>query len=66
MNRKDGEYVLWGVRHGHPDWAEAILSRDPERFEEIQMLAALDGWGRFRIAKVDLTTPPDFAGTVNR
>jgi len=61
-----GEYemVLWGVLEGNEDWQEELLSTNPDRFEEIKAMAARDGFGRFRIARVDLNRPPDFAATV--
>lgn len=58
------ETVLWGVKNGDEDWQESILCTDPKRFAEVKTLAAKDGWGRFRTATIDLTTPPDFRKTV--
>ncbi len=60
------ETVMWGVKDGDEDWQEVILSTQPERFETVKVLAAKDGFGRFRIAVVDLSTPPNFAKTINR
>lgn len=56
--------VMWGVKKGDPDWMETILSTQPERFEEVKAMARRDGWGRFRVATINLTEPPDFAKTV--
>jgi hypothetical protein len=58
------EMVLFGVRHGDEDWQEVVLSTQPERFEEVKAMAARDGWGRFRVATIDLTTSPDFRKTI--
>lgn len=54
------ETILWGVRDGNEAWQEEILSTNPARFEEIKALAAQDGFGKFRIGTVDLSTTPDF------
>lgn len=56
--------VLWGVKEGDEDWMETILSTQPERFEAVKAMAARDGWGRFRVATIDLTTTPDFTKAV--
>lgn len=56
--------VMWGVKTGDPDWMETVLCTQPERFEEVKATATKDGWGRFRIATIDMTGLPDFAGTV--
>ncbi len=58
------EKVLFGVKNGDEDWKETVLCTQPERFEVVKKLAAKDGWGRFRIATIDLSAPPDFAKTV--
>lgn len=60
------ETVLWGVKNGEPEWAECILSTNPTRFDEIKLLAMRDGFGRFRIAVIDLSSPPNFAKTVRK
>ena len=57
------ETVLWGVRSGNEDWQEEILSTNPARFEAIKSIAAKDGFGRFRVAIVDLSQPPNFRNT---
>jgi len=61
---EDHATVLWGVKDGDEDWQETVLCTQPERFEEVKATAKRDGWGRFRTATVDLTTPPDFKGAV--
>jgi hypothetical protein len=58
--------VMWGVKNGDPDWMETILSTQPERFEEVKAMARRDGWGRFRVARINLDKPPDFAKTVGK
>jgi hypothetical protein len=56
--------VLWGVKEGDEDWQETILCTQPDRIEAVKEIAKRDGWGRFRVAVVDLTTPPDFSKAV--
>ena len=58
------ETILYGVKNCEDAWKETILSTNPKRFDEIKILAAKDGWGRFRVAVIDLTTPPDFTKAV--
>jgi hypothetical protein len=58
------ETILYGVKKGDEDWEEAILCTQPKRFKEVKILAEKDGWGRFRVAVIDLDTPPDFGQTV--
>lgn len=59
------ETVLYGVRTGNEAWQEELLCTQPERFEEVKVLASKDGFGRFRIATVDLSEKPDFKKTIN-
>ena len=56
--------VLWAVRVGEPDWAEEIITEVAERIPAASEWARANGFDRLRVADVDLTTPPDFAGTV--
>lgn len=67
MNRKVGEWVLWGIREGNEGWQEELLIARPTRelFPKVRELAARDGFGRFREAWVDISTPPDFTKTLN-
>lgn len=59
------ETVLWGVLDGNEDWQEEILSTNPAKFEAIRVLAKRDGFGRFRISTIDLSSLPDFSKTIN-
>lgn len=61
---KKSEKVLFGVKVGDPDWKEAVLCTQPERFEAVKAIAKRDGWGRFRVATIDLSAPPDFSRSV--
>jgi hypothetical protein len=58
------EQVLWGCRVGMPDYMEEILSTKPENFDRVEARAMQDGWDRFRVATIDLSTPPNFTGTI--
>lgn len=62
----DTATVLWGVRNGDEDWKETVLCTQPERFDAVKILAARQGWGRFRVATIDLKDRPDFAKAVAR
>ena len=59
------EQVLYGTRKGDEDWQEEIISTNPEAFNEAQAWATEQGFNRFRIAEIDLSTPPDFTRTIN-
>jgi len=54
------ETILWGVRVGAPDWDEEILTTKPEHIEPVKEWAARNGFDRFRVARIDLSVPPDF------
>ena len=58
------EILLYGRKETDEEWQEEILSSQPENFERVQVLAARDGWGHFRVARIDLSKPPNFASTV--
>jgi len=61
----DTTTVLWGVKEGDEDWRETVLCTQPERFEAVKAMATRDGWGRFRVATINLTKPPDFTKAVS-
>jgi hypothetical protein len=66
MNRT--ETVLYGLPEGATErYQEALLltNANPDMIETCKGLAARDGYHSFRTATIDLTRPPDFAGTVN-
>lgn len=64
MNPTPSDLVLWGRKATDPDWAETILSTNPNRFDEIKLLAARDGFTSFRV--VTLGGLPDFAKMVRK
>ena len=54
------EKILWGVKTGDEDWQEQVLCTQATRFEEVKILAAKDGFGRFRVSEIDFSKRPDF------
>lgn len=60
--------ILFGVRKGAEDWEEELLTEMPEQFESAKAWAITVGFNpaKFREAVIDLSTPPDFAKTVNK
>ena len=63
------ELILYGKRKDRAeDWHEEILltNATPEAIERVKVLAARDGFECFRVAEIDLNTPPDFRKTVAR
>jgi hypothetical protein len=60
------EHVLYGVRKGEPAWKEVILSTNPAMFPKIRKMARRDGFTRMRVARIDLSSPPDFTKTINK
>lgn len=63
---KPREFVLFGVKNGNEDWQEEVLATNPEAFEAVKEIAARDGFGRFRVAVLDLRQPPDFAKCIRK
>lgn len=57
--------ILWGTRVGDPNWMEEVLTENEERFEDAKKWALANGFDRFRVAELDLSTPPDFTKTLN-
>lgn len=60
------ETILYGVRIGSEDWQEEIITTNPSKIKEAQAWAEQNGFDRFRVANIDLSTPPDFSGIVKR
>jgi hypothetical protein len=60
------ETVLYGVMRGDEDWQEQLLSTTPAMFSRVKIVAAKDGFHRFRVASIDLSKPPDFTRTLAR
>lgn len=58
------ERVLMGIRKGCPDYAEEVLTDRPEQFDAAREWARGQGFDRFRVMEVDLSTPPDFTKAI--
>jgi hypothetical protein len=57
------ETVLYGIPKGKTERYDEVLlltNATPESIDKVKVLAAKDGFHSFRIATIDLTTPPDF------
>ncbi len=56
--------VLWAVADGDFPYNEVIITEHEDKFEEAKQWATDHGYGRFRIAEVDMGTSADFIGTI--
>ena len=54
------ETTLWGRKADDEEWCESLLSTNPEIFANVITMAKKDGFVHFRIAKIDLSKPPNF------
>ncbi len=62
------ELVLYGKRKDRmEDWHEELLLTNaiPETIKRVKVLAAKNGFESFRVAEIDLSTPPDFIQTLS-
>ncbi len=57
--------VLWGHQKGKPDYFEKVLSENEADFEEAKAQAIQNGFDNFRVAEINLSTPPNFTKTIN-
>ena len=58
------ETLLYGLPAGATERYEEVLlltNATPETIERVKVLAAKDGFHSFRVAEIDLSTPPDFS-----
>jgi hypothetical protein len=65
----ENETVLYGLPKGATErYEEVLLLTDatPELIEKVKVLAGKDGFHSFRVAVIDLSTPPDFRKTIAR
>jgi hypothetical protein len=65
---KKVETVLYGLPKGSTERYEEVLllsNATPEKIEKVKVLASQDGFHSFRVAYVDLSTPPDFVKAIN-
>jgi len=61
------ELVLYGKhKDATEDWHEEILLTNATLalIEKVKILAVKDGFHSFRVAEIDLSTPPDFRNVV--
>lgn len=61
------ETVLYGIPKGCTERYEEVLlltNGTPERIKKAKELASKDGFHSFRVAAIDLSTPPDFKKAV--
>lgn len=58
------EQLLYGRKAGEPDYKEQLLCTQPERFQEVRILAGRDGYVIFRETSIDLSVRPNFARTL--
>lgn len=64
------EYVLYATKVGARDWEEEVIAVDTRPMHEgelklARLVLAEKGYDRVRIAAINLSVAPDFAGTVN-
>ena len=66
----DQELVVWALRPNETrTWAEVILSENCKNQLDVDRIisaASQDGFHSFRVQIVDLSTPPDFIGTITK
>lgn len=61
------ETVLYGLPRGATERYEEVLlltNATPDLIEKVKALASKDGFHSFRVAVIDLSTPPDFRKTI--
>jgi len=64
MTLPEKETLLWGIRKGCEPWQEELLTNRAERVEDTKKWALANGFDRFRVSILDLSTPPNFGKTV--
>ena len=57
--------ILFATRKGAEDWQEELITENESDIPEASIWAHENGFDRLRVAEIDLTQKPDFAGTVN-
>jgi hypothetical protein len=61
------ETILYGIPKGSTERYEEVLlltNATPETIKKVKVLAAKDGFHSFRVAKIDLSAPPDFTKVI--
>jgi hypothetical protein len=57
--------VLWATKKGAEDWQEQLITEQEDKIEQAARWAKENGFDRLRIANINLSEKPNFAGTVN-
>ena len=61
------ETILYGLPRNATERYEEVLlltNATPEKIKQVKVLAAKDGFHSFRVANIDLSTPPNFTKAV--
>lgn len=58
------ETILFAVKIGNPDWDEEVLTEHKCRIKEAMEWGKANGYHKFRIAKIDMDTPPEFSANL--
>ena len=58
------EKLLYGRKKNEPDYMEQLLCTQPERFDQVKVLAKKDGFVTFRVSEFKLEKP-DFTKALN-
>lgn len=59
------ELVMWGLPKGSTERYDEVLlltNATEDKIARVKELATKDGFHSFRVAEIDLSTPPDFGG----
>ncbi len=59
------EKVLWATKKGSPSWQEQVICTKEKYFEAAISWAKANGFNKFRVAVIDISTPPKFEKTLN-
>lgn len=60
------QQILFAVRIGNADWEEELITEDAQKIEAASQWAKANGFDRLRVATIDISTPPNFANTINK
>lgn len=69
MGAQVKETVLYGLPCGATERYEEVLlltNATPEKIERVKTLATREGFHSFRVAEIDLSTPPDFTKAIGK
>ena len=58
--------ILWAVRDGNEDWEEELITEVEDRIQAASKWAKANGFGRLRVATVDLSVAPDFRNVLSK